>query len=42
MLYLVFCAYPDESQNIYNFEKLDRSIWEVYSNLVKKLQNHMV
>ena len=37
MLYLVFCAYPDESQNIYNFEKLDRSIWEVYSNLVKKL-----
>lgn len=37
MLYLVFCAYPNESQNIYNYEKLDRSIWEAYSNLVKKL-----
>lgn len=37
MLYLVFCAYPEKSNNIYHFEKIDKSIWKPYSSLVKKL-----
>lgn len=37
MLYLVFCAYPEKSKNIFHYENIDKSIWGKYSKLVKKL-----
>lgn len=37
MLYLIFCAYPEKSKNTFFFEKTDHTIWQPYSDLVKKL-----
>lgn len=37
MMYLIFCAYPENSSDLFHYEKVDKSIWQPYSKLVKKL-----
>ena len=37
MLYLIFCAYPNENQNIFHYEETNDTIWKSYSSLAKKL-----